>query len=129
METSPIPAASIVAMLQRNPVVQKLKERYDFTATATVETGAGVDLQEARAWAIRDDDASFRYLEGRALSSPIFGEERVLWKFEFEEDAILFACRFGGIIRGPISVSDWRRHNSGCCGRLVCEGQRHTSPL
>jgi hypothetical protein len=96
-------------MLKSNPIVQRLMGRSNFTSAATVETGRGVDLQQARAWCIPTQQTRVRNLTGRALPTPIFGHERVLWSFEFEADAILFACRFGGIVRGPISVSDWRR--------------------
>lgn len=90
--------------------MQKLKQRFEFACGATVETGPSVNFQEACSWAIRPDNAPFRYLDGRVLPHLIHPEgARALWDFEFEADAMLFATRFGGVVRGPVRVSHWRR--------------------
>lgn len=79
--------------------------RYTFTPTATVETELSVL------------DCGFEYadsgeLRGRASRSVRTDDERILWLFEYEEDAILFACKIGGIIRGPVNVPHWQRQAS-----------------
>ena len=68
-----------------------------------------MDVYQARVWATPYDDGSFSRLVGRFRSSQAYPDaERVLWEFELEDDAIIFAIRFGGISKGPVDVSKWR---------------------
>jgi hypothetical protein len=91
--------------------VQKLKDRFEFNATATVET-VSVDYPQAYYWAIPHEGASLRNLEGRALPHPNPCDDRVLWTFEIDADAMLFAMRFGGVPRCPIDVGTWRQDHT-----------------
>ncbi len=89
---------SAIERLRRHPVVRKLKARYDFDPVATVEAGHLADFERACAWAIPNDDAAFRNLEGRVIPHLIHPEgDRALWDFEFEADARLFALKFGAL--------------------------------
>lgn len=73
----------------------------DFPVAATVETD------------LTDHDVAFAYaasgqLQARWCRSVRMRDERVLWLFEHEEDAVQFICRIGGEPRGLISVSQWQ---------------------
>jgi len=110
MSTSDPKRALLIARFRETPIVKKLREKFEFVCTATVATGASVDFQQARDWAIPCGGTSSKNLQGRVLPHLIYPEgDHVLWDFEFEGDAMLFALRFGGIVRGPVDVDEWRR--------------------
>lgn len=99
---------TFLVRLHAHPIVQNLCQRFEFTPTATVETGPPVSFQETLVWAIRPHDATLRNLEGRVLPHRLNPEsDRVLWDFELEADAMLFALKFGGILSGPRDFATW----------------------
>lgn len=81
-----------------------MKHRRDFETAATVETGLSV-LEIGSSYA-DSDQLGARW--DRAIRA---SDERVLWCFESEEEAVQFICRFGGVSRGRISMPDWQREN------------------
>ncbi len=99
----------VIDSLKQSVVGQKLQGRFDFDVAVTVETGVGIDFQEACRWALRTclDDHHLQGLVRPRLPYP--EARRALWEFQFDDDALLFALRFGGTVRGPIDVDRWRQ--------------------
>ena len=90
-----------VKRLKSLPALRALHEATEFPVAATVET----DLARY--------EEAFRYctsarFKARWYRSVRMRDERVLWLFEDEEDAILFVLRFDGELRGPIRLSNWQ---------------------
>lgn len=104
-----------VKRLKLLPALRALREATEFPVAATVET----DLARY--------EEAFRYctsarFKARWYRSVRMRDERVLWLFEDEEDAILFVCRMGGDPHCSIRLSDWlcERENTrfGQTGRI-----------
>lgn len=90
-----------VKKLKSLPALRALREATEFPVVATVEN----DLARY--------EEAFRYctsakFKARWYRSVRMRDERVLWLFEDEEDAILFACRMGGEPRGLLCLSYWQ---------------------
>lgn len=95
------PMAQFIARFKERPEVRAIILRFEFTPVATVET-KDVKFAEARGWALALDYS--RKLQGRVRPHRHCPErDDALWEFELEEDAILFACKFGGTIRALTS--------------------------
>lgn len=102
-------SAYFLAALDHLPAIKICRERAPFTVTATVETDEKVGFNEACCWALQTG-ADAQHLRGLARPRVPFPEAtRILWEFEFDDDAMLFALRFGGTVRGPIDVGQWRQ--------------------
>ena len=83
------PQALIVRdMIETNPFFRRTRERFDFEAVSTVETSDPAAYLTAKDYALSDQ------MQGRVRFRANMRDDRVLWSFEFEEDAILFCMRF-----------------------------------
>ena len=91
-------------LLSSLPIVQAMRHRRDFQATATIETCLSM-LEIGSSYA---DSGQLSARWDRAIRVT---DGRVLWCFETEEDAALFICRFGGVPRGAATMRDWQREN------------------
>lgn len=98
--------AQFLARFKERPEVRTIQSRFEFTPVATVET-VRADFAVARAWALAPDP--IRQLQGKVLPRRLHPEsDHTLWAFELEEDAILFACKWGGQVTGSLDASVWR---------------------
>lgn len=98
--------SKFMARFREHPLVRTLEERFEFATVATVETKRA-GFRKARDWALAPEP--FRQLQGRVRPHNLHPESgHVLWEFEHEDDAILFACKFGGQARGPVDPTVWR---------------------
>lgn len=86
------------------PIVQAMNHRRDFQTATTVETSLPI-LEIGTSYA---DSGQLAARWDRAIR---VADERILWRFESDEDAILFMCRFDGVSRGTIAMPDWQREN------------------
>lgn len=101
--------ACVLAALDHLPAIKTCRERASFPVTATVETDERLNFNEACCWALQTS-ADTQHLRGLARPRVPFPEAtRVLWEFQFDDDAMLFALRFRGTVRGPIDVGQWRQ--------------------
>jgi hypothetical protein len=96
---------AFLELFNKRPEIQKMREANEFPVGVTVETN--LSLLE-----IGHSYASSGKLQERWFRSIRATDERALWLFESEEDAIQFACKFGGHLRGQISISAWQRQQS-----------------
>ena len=92
---------AFLELFNKRPEIQKMREVADFPFEVTVETHLSL-LEIGHSYASDQ-------LQARWYRSIRATDERVLWLFESEEDAIQFACKFGGHLRGPVSISAWQR--------------------
>ena len=100
--THPVRALLDIA-LDLLPAAKACRARASFRAAATVETDERLKFQEACRWSL--STGHHNHLRGLVRPRLPYPEaERVLWEFQFDDDALLFALRFGGTVRGPINV-------------------------
>lgn len=106
--THPVRALLAIA-LDHLPAAKAYRARASFRATATVETDERLNFQKAWRWVLSKahHDHHLRGLVRPRLPYP--EATQVLWEFQFDDDALLFALRFGGTVRGPINVRQWRQ--------------------
>lgn len=98
--------AQFLARFKECPEVTAVLARFEFSLAATVET-VHVNFAAARAWAFAPDP--IRQLQGKVLPHRLHPEsDHTLWEFELEDDAVLFACKWGGQIIGSLDASVWR---------------------
>jgi hypothetical protein len=93
---------SLAQILRSLPIIQTVLDRTEFPVSATVETS--LSIYEAGFSYATSNQPQARWHRSISVESG-----RVLWLFEVEEDAVLFACKFGGEIRGPVPVGLWPR--------------------
>ena len=93
---------AFLEFFDQRPEIQKMREATEFPFEATVESD--LNLLE-----IGHSYLSSGQLQERWYRSIRATDERVLWLFESEEDAIQFVFMFGGLLRGSISISEWQR--------------------
>ena len=106
--THPVRALLDIA-LDHLPAAKACRARASFRAAATVETDERLNFQEACRWSLSEADHD-HHLRGLARPRLPYPEaERALWEFQFDDDALLFALRFEGTVRGPIDVDQWRQ--------------------
>ena len=79
----------LVERFEQQPVVLALRARFDFPAAMVVETDGTVDYLEAKEFVFSKSEMS-----GRVRPQTNFRDDIVLWFFEDENDAILFALKF-----------------------------------
>ena len=80
---------SVLDSFRLHPSIRALWNRYDFMATAVIETCSAVDFVTMRDYALS------HHMCGRVRPEAKRRDGIILWFFEFEADAILFAHRFG----------------------------------
>lgn len=98
-----MPIPDFIKAFRSHPLVAALHTATDFPVSATVEG----DLSQ--------HDAGYQYaasgqLQGRWFRAVRARDARVLWLFEIDEDAVQFACKFGGQPSRCVVVSDWQGH-------------------
>src|SRR5690606_32430708 len=84
------------------PEIQVLRERTNFPINATVETDLAL-LEAGVDYGLADQ------LQARWYRSIRAADQRVLWLFESKSDAILFAHKFDGDLKGPVSIEAWQK--------------------
>ena len=75
-------------MIESNPFFRQTRERFNFQAVSTIEIDDPSNYPVAKDYALSDQ------MQGRVRFQGNMRDDRVLWSFEFEEDAILFCMRF-----------------------------------
>jgi hypothetical protein len=81
-------ARDFLANVAQRPIIQAIRERFNFEAAMLVKTNGSVDYIAARDYARSDQ------MSGRVRPQPNKRDDLVLWFFENDEDAILFAFKF-----------------------------------
>lgn len=89
MTEKPCSTPSIIERFESLPIIQDLRNRYDFEACVVVETDEEFDIHSAREYAFSSE------LEGRVRPEANKLNSRVRWFFEYRGDGILFALKFG----------------------------------
>ncbi len=89
MSNGPISALSIIDRFEDLPIIQDLRNRYEFDAAAVIETNGEVNFVLAR-------DYSFSsQMRGRVRPQANKWNDTVRWFFECPHDGVLFALKFG----------------------------------
>ena len=89
MKNDPISALSIIERFENLPVIQDLRNHYDFEACVVIETNGEVNFVLAR-------DYSFSsQMRGRVRPQANKWNDTVCWFFECHHDGVLFALKFG----------------------------------
>lgn len=94
------PLGSHVAAFRASPEIQALINPPQFEVAATVESDI-VQYEAGYHYASSD------HIQGMWVRSIRPRDGRVLWLFQNDEDAILFAFMFGGEIRTPVPLNKW----------------------
>ena len=89
MPSDSSPLLSIIQRFEQNPDIQALRSRYDFEACVVIETNEMRDFYSARNYAFSSA------MKGRVRPERKTANELVSWFFEYPDDGILFALKFG----------------------------------
>ena len=79
----------LIEVIARLPVIQALRQRYEFSAKMVVVTHGTIDFVTARGYVLSDQ------MCGRVRPEANKRDDSVRWFYELEQDSILFAIKFG----------------------------------
>lgn len=88
MTSTPSRLLSFIERFEQNPIIQDIRNRYEFNASVVIETDEEFDVYSARDYAFSSE------MKGRVRPEANKQNGLVRWFFERPEDGILFALRF-----------------------------------